>query len=651
MIMEAAFQSLSVSRIFIFFYRIFPVVFCASFAIFAGKDLNYDALNYHSYLPFSLFEGRMEQDFYPAGPQSYLNPVGYSFFYFLIKIFDSSIWVAIFLAISHSSIVYILYLISKNLVVDLIGERSIRAEILSVVSVVLGCCTLMLIQEIGSSFIDIYTASLNLFALYCIISMRARRDVWLVVMAGAAVGVSVAFKSTAVIYAFPLFAAFLVKVGPPAGNFRLILIFCVVALAAYAAIAGFWLYRVYEYTGNPIFPLFNNIFCSDFYYCQSFSQVRFQKESFSDYFLWPALMAMPVTWYYSELIAPDIRFLVLVVASFGLALKERSMTFKPGSSLGLVVVFYLLAFIPWILLLGNGRYAIELFVLVGPLLTLVLYRLMNRRFFVYAILLIAGIQIAAVLVVGKYRWAPVSFGGEWFDFSIPEELKASPHLYVSIDGQSASFVALKVHPESAFINMSGQLTLPFEDALQSRFNFIRSNQSSEIKILTRAYIGDMSDWIDSWVERINLNVERVGLRVENIESCQLISPISKSNSRGDKVDREGYVVCSAIYDEKINESFLHEVAVYDRVFDELMEICGAWFNPKYAVTERDGKDWMRRYAGTELRVSVDKHGVIWVRFPNRILPWSLGSVSSWDQDKLKEELCTYKYPKIYYEAL
>lgn len=633
-------------------YILSPLIFCVTFVLFAGKDLNYDALNYHAYLPFSLLEGRLSQDFYPAGPQSYLNPIGYIFFYFLISIFDSSLWVAIFLAASHSSIIYILYFLSKKLVQEVIGEQSQKTELLSIASVLVGCSTMMLMQEIGSSFIDIYTSALNLLALYFIISIRDEKDAKLAGLAGAAVGLSVAFKSISVIYAFPLFFAFLLKIRHLHRNIWLVLLFCTISLVVYAIINGFWLWRVYEYTGNPIFPLFNDVFCSDYYFCQSISQVRFQKESFLDYLYWPVLMAMPVTWYYSELIAPDIRFLALILAILGLLVKAKriGIGFKHKTSVGLVVAFYIPSFILWILILGNGRYAIDLFLLVGPLLTLALFQLANKRVFLYLIAMILGFQVITISVVGQYRWAPVRFSGEWFDFSVPEELKADPYLYVSIDGQSASFLALKVHPDSTFINISGQLTLPFGPALQSRFNSMLSNSGSGIKVLTRAYIGEMEDWIDPWVERINTSVERVGLKVSDISSCKLISAITLEDVRGNKIDREGYVVCSAVRDETISENFYREVVVYDRIFDELVEICGDWFNPKHAVTERDGKDWTRRYAGTDLRVSVDKYGVIWVRFSNRILPWSIGNIKTWENDKKSGNICSYKFPKIYQEV-
>src|SRR5690606_24069636 len=50
---------------------------CLLWTWWAGKDLNWDLINYHYYLPFELLRGRIHTDFFPAGAQSYLNPLPY----------------------------------------------------------------------------------------------------------------------------------------------------------------------------------------------------------------------------------------------------------------------------------------------------------------------------------------------------------------------------------------------------------------------------------------------------------------------------------------------------------------------------------------------------------------------------------------------
>jgi hypothetical protein len=54
-----------------------PAALCAAWTVVAGKDLSWDLLHYHYYVAHSLLVDRMAQDWFAAGAQSYLNPIGY----------------------------------------------------------------------------------------------------------------------------------------------------------------------------------------------------------------------------------------------------------------------------------------------------------------------------------------------------------------------------------------------------------------------------------------------------------------------------------------------------------------------------------------------------------------------------------------------
>ena len=85
---------------------------CAVWTIFAGKDVSWDLLNYHYYLPFELLAGRIEQDFFAAGGVSYLNPVGYLPFYWMVSSGWHSVIASVALAVVHSTSLALLYLIA-----------------------------------------------------------------------------------------------------------------------------------------------------------------------------------------------------------------------------------------------------------------------------------------------------------------------------------------------------------------------------------------------------------------------------------------------------------------------------------------------------------------------------------------------------------
>ena len=64
-------------------YFIFVPAFLGFFSIAKGQDINWDFLNYHLYNPYAFINNRLELDIFPAGLQSYFNPILDLFYYFL----------------------------------------------------------------------------------------------------------------------------------------------------------------------------------------------------------------------------------------------------------------------------------------------------------------------------------------------------------------------------------------------------------------------------------------------------------------------------------------------------------------------------------------------------------------------------------------
>ena len=80
-----------------------PAVLCAAWTVIAGKDVNWDLLNYHYYLPYELLGMRLEQDFFAASAQSYLNPLGYLPFYLMVSHGWHSVLASPLLAAAHTT--------------------------------------------------------------------------------------------------------------------------------------------------------------------------------------------------------------------------------------------------------------------------------------------------------------------------------------------------------------------------------------------------------------------------------------------------------------------------------------------------------------------------------------------------------------------
>src|SRR3954462_13813396 len=91
-----------------------PAVVCAAWSVYAGKDVNWDLLNYHYYLGYELLGGRLAQDFFAAGAQSYLNPLAYVPFYLLASSWHS-VAASVMLSLLHGLSLTLLYLLARRL--------------------------------------------------------------------------------------------------------------------------------------------------------------------------------------------------------------------------------------------------------------------------------------------------------------------------------------------------------------------------------------------------------------------------------------------------------------------------------------------------------------------------------------------------------
>src|SRR5215207_6213113 len=54
-----------------------------------GQDANWDLANYHYYTPYALLNGRLMVDGAASGIQTYLNPLPYLPYYFLVEVLSA----------------------------------------------------------------------------------------------------------------------------------------------------------------------------------------------------------------------------------------------------------------------------------------------------------------------------------------------------------------------------------------------------------------------------------------------------------------------------------------------------------------------------------------------------------------------------------
>src|SRR3954470_15273726 len=235
-----------------------PALLCAAWTIVAGKDVSWDLLNYHYYLPFELLNGRIAQDFFAASAQSYLNPIGYVPFYVLASS-THSVAASLLLALIHSTGIALLYLIAWRLFEHL-APRS-RAAFAGLAAA-LGVATSVWWTTVGGSFLDPLLVPPMLAGLLLLLA-EGGRPAWRAGFAGVLFGSAAALKYSNVIFALaalPLVLA--LPASSAASRVRAGLAYAAGGALAVALLAGPWMVLLWREFGNPVFPLMNGWFRS-----------------------------------------------------------------------------------------------------------------------------------------------------------------------------------------------------------------------------------------------------------------------------------------------------------------------------------------------------------------------------------------------------
>src|ERR1700679_1093340 len=131
-------------------YRLPVYIACTVLALvinyLLGKDMAWDTLNYHLYAGFSAVNDRLAQDYFAAGPASYLNPYVYAPFYYLVSTHLSSLEISSILAAAHSVILWLTY----ELAVSLCPSDDRRERLIfGLCGVAFALVNPILLQEIG----------------------------------------------------------------------------------------------------------------------------------------------------------------------------------------------------------------------------------------------------------------------------------------------------------------------------------------------------------------------------------------------------------------------------------------------------------------------------------------------------------------------
>ncbi len=616
---------------------------CAIFALavnyFLGKEMAWDTLSYHFYAGFSALHDRLGQDYFAGGFQSYLNPLAYVPFYALAASGLPALLVASILAVFHSIILGL----SFELGILVSPSEAPRAQLLTgLCALVAAAVNPILLQEIGSSFADITTAELVLtgWLLLCWAIYRPKTP--LIVVAGIVLGAATGLKLTNAVHAIAAFAMFSVMPLKFSRRCRDAAIYGLSLGAGFLIAAAPWALRMNTAFGNPLFPLFNNWFHSPEFPTAPLRHFRFIPSTFGEGLLRPFTTIDPAPMVQAELMSPDLRYavLLLLLAAWPVSAlirrhrqgDGRQAAGRSATARRVTLALTLTVVLDWTLWLyasGNGRYFLAGACLAGVALVGLSFEVFREQPKVrnYLLAIALAVQLVQLGLGTQYRWDSVAWGGPWFDVRIPEPLRATPNLYLTIGGESKSYIAPFLPADSGLINFSSAYALGAEGANGQRIAALIRRYAPRVRVLiTGEGIYPDEAGRQPSVTRVDRYLERFALRV-NPADCATITveglpppaldfTVASAQAGPATIrttqNHTSLATCAVVPDPSDHAMERAEERLANRALDRMEDACPRLFQPPRPVTEHVGSQWSRLYLNTDLNAWVS-HGQLRAR--------------------------------------
>ena len=335
-------------------------------------DACYDLANYHIYAPFALLHGKLGTDLAPAQAQSYLPPLNDVPYYLLSRSIRSVRVLNVILVLPEVAALSLLLLITLRLT----RAGSVTERCIALVAVVLSATGAATHAVLATAMSDMVSCALILGAVLLLLRHEeelAGVRAGPVLLAGLLVGVALGLKLTLSYAAVGIVAGLLCWTGLPAqARLRLAVLISLGIAVGLVGCLGWWWARLYAFSGNPMFPLYNDLFRSPLAPAGDFVDTRFLPRSLSQALAYPfrwALHPDPVVTEPDQQMR-DPRIALALLAALALLLLSVVRRALVSGAVRFVAVLFLAGFVLWERQFSIFRYLSLLELLSGPMLAM-----------------------------------------------------------------------------------------------------------------------------------------------------------------------------------------------------------------------------------------------------------------------------------------
>lgn len=445
-------------------------VFICGYSVWLGVDVSWDLLNYHLYNPFALLYKSDGTDIAVAQLQSYFSPV-YDVVLRAIRSVLSE-WpktLCAVLAIPSAIGAVLVFRIGLILVAEVQSSNWWTARWVGVAIVTLyGLTGAAGLSTTGSSMSEMPSTCFLLGSLFIILNyMREGRvSTSACFCAGTLGGAALGIKLTAAPFLLALLPSVLIAMsGSHRERLKFASVYSIAAAIGLFVTSGPWFLHVYLETGNPVFPLFNQIFRSPLYPEVSMTDDRFKPHGLLQTLFYPAYWAFRSSASVAEVGVRDPRVLLnlffaclIVCVSIRDRVKRVSETMDDGVRRGLLIaVFLLFGYVSWEKQFSILRYLVPI-EMIGGLLVIVLI----ERFAIRLNTRLMSALVASTALVFSFtiypNWGRIPQDTPVYQAVLPP--LGGDDMVLLLSGEPMAFIATFADPSTRFIGVNNNLVTP-----------------------------------------------------------------------------------------------------------------------------------------------------------------------------------------------
>jgi hypothetical protein len=436
----------------------------ACVALALGQNDSWDLRNYHWYNAYALLQGRIGFDVAVAHHATYYNPL-----------LDMPVWwlgnalpgwlASLTLGLLHGTNASLVYLIARDsLAPDLPRRRAIAAALALV-----GSCGAYAITLTGSTHHDNAVSIAVLFAVWLLVRGIPRldgarwRDAWpIAACAGVLIGASIGMKLPTAPFGLGLLAALAAVPSTNARRLQLVFAGGFAALIGLLITGGWWYWRLWQDTGNPFFPFFNDVIGSPLLLDASYRDARFLPNSVAQAVAYPFRAALD--WRVSsDWPVTDWRIAFAYAAViFGAAVMVTDNASRtplvPRHIARVLFAFAGITYLSWLAVFAIYRYIVPLEML-APLLIVAGIGLLpwpaRLRFGIVAIALIACVLLTRITLAPR-----VAFSARMVEVTVPAISRPQQTMALMTGIEPMAFVIPSFPANIPFLRIDGWLVSP-----------------------------------------------------------------------------------------------------------------------------------------------------------------------------------------------